>query len=101
MTGILSNSLAMRQVDSKNEGATLCVAMDIDDRPRPQGDLASQLATESLDRLSLDELAARIALLEAEIARTAAHRDRAGAHRAAADALFSRAPTAPPEEPTA
>ncbi|KUR77336.1 DUF1192 domain-containing protein [Novosphingobium sp. Fuku2-ISO-50] len=65
--------------------------MDLDDRPRPIGDLASQLARESLDHLSVDELAARIALLEAEIARTAAHRDRARSHRAAADALFGKA----------
>jgi uncharacterized small protein (DUF1192 family) len=88
----------MRQVDSKNQGATLCIAMDIDDRPRPQGDLASRLATESLDHLSLEDLAARIALLEAEIARTAAHRDRARSHRAAADALFGKvSDKAPPD----
>jgi uncharacterized small protein (DUF1192 family) len=80
----------MRQVDSKNEGATLCNAMDNSDDPRPIGDLASQLARESLDHLSVDELAGRIALLEAEIARTAAHRDRAKSHRAAADALFGK-----------
>ena len=66
--------------------------MDIDDRPRPIGDLASRLATEGLDHLSVDELDARIALLEAEIARTTAHRDRARAHRAAADALFGKPP---------
>jgi hypothetical protein len=49
--------------------------MDIDDRPRPKGDLASQLAGESL-------------------ARIIAHRDRAQAHRAAADALFGKPPPA-------
>ena len=38
------------------------------------------------------ELAARITLLEAEIARTAAHRDKAKSHRAAADALFGKPP---------
>jgi uncharacterized small protein (DUF1192 family) len=65
--------------------------MDLEERPRPKGDLASQLATESLDPLSHDELNARIALLEREIVRTAAHRDKASAHRAAAEALF-RAP---------
>jgi uncharacterized small protein (DUF1192 family) len=59
-----------------------------DDLPRPRGDAACQLARESLDPYSQDELADRIALLEAEIARVKAHRDRAGAHRAAADALF-------------
>lgn len=62
--------------------------MDEDDRPRLRSDAASQLATESLDRLSHDELGERIALLEAEIARVRAHRDKASAHRAAADALF-------------
>lgn len=64
--------------------------MDDDDRPRARSDAASQLALESLDRLSQDELAERIALLEAEIARIKAHRDKVSAHRAAADALFKR-----------
>lgn len=59
-----------------------------DDLPRPKGDAASALAKESLDPYSQDELAERIALLEAEIARIKAHRDKAAAHRAAADALF-------------
>ncbi len=64
--------------------------MDGIDLPRPTGDLASKLAAESLDHLSVNELGDRIALLEAEIARTVAHRDRAKSHRAAADALFGR-----------
>jgi len=59
-----------------------------EDLPRPRGDAASQLAKESLDAYSQDELAERIELLEAEIARVEAHRDRASAHRLAADALF-------------
>lgn len=67
--------------------------MDEDDRPRrrsPEGDLgaASLLASESLERFSLDELDARIALLEDEIARIRAHRQKSAAHMAAADALF-------------
>jgi len=62
--------------------------MDIDERPSPKGDLASQLATEVLDPYSHDELNERIRLLELEIIRTVAHRDKASAHRAAADALF-------------
>lgn len=70
--------------------------MDIDDRPRPTGDLASQLVRESLDRLSVDELGERIRLLEAEIARIIAHRDRAQSHRTAADALFGKPANAPP-----
>lgn len=60
-----------------------------DDLPRPQGDAASALARESLDRYSHDELGERIALLETEIARVRAHRDKVAAQRAAADALFA------------
>jgi len=61
-----------------------------DDLPRTKGDAASMLAKEALDSYSQDELTARIALLEAEIARVRLHRDKASAHRAAADALFRR-----------
>jgi uncharacterized small protein (DUF1192 family) len=64
--------------------------MEEPDRPRPKGDAASLLAGEDLAPYSQDELADRIALLEAEIARVAAHRDKAAAHRAAADALFGK-----------
>ena len=71
--------------------------MDDDERPRPSGDkgrygAASQLAGESLDSYSLDELDVRIALLEAEIVRVRDHRDRSSAHRLAADALFRSKP---------
>ncbi|MDE2435820.1 MAG: DUF1192 domain-containing protein [Sphingomonadales bacterium] len=59
-----------------------------DDLPRTKGDAASKLAKEVLDAYSQDELAERIAMLEAEIARVRAHRDKASVHRAAADALF-------------
>jgi len=62
--------------------------MDEDDLPRRRGDAADQLSKESLDSYSQDELASRIAQLEAEIARVKAHRDKASAHRLAADALF-------------
>ncbi|WP_435419165.1 DUF1192 domain-containing protein [Parerythrobacter aurantius] len=64
--------------------------MDDDERPRPRGDAASALAREDLGPYSLDELAERIDLLKAEIARIEAHRTRADAHRAAADALFGK-----------
>lgn len=67
--------------------------MDDDDRPRLTRDAASLLAGESLDRYSQDELAERIALLEAEIARVKAHRERASNHRAAAEALFRPRPS--------
>ncbi|MFM5885106.1 MAG: DUF1192 domain-containing protein [Novosphingobium sp.] len=59
-----------------------------DDLPRAKGDAAALLAKELLDTYSQDELAERIALLEAEIVRVRAHRDKVAAHRTAADALF-------------
>ena len=62
--------------------------MDEDDRPRPRGDAASLLASESLDSYSRAELDLRIELLEAEIARVAEHRAKKQAHMSAADALF-------------
>ncbi|MFT4057060.1 MAG: DUF1192 domain-containing protein [Novosphingobium sp.] len=67
--------------------------MDEEDRPlrrSSEGDFgaASHLAGESLDRYSLDELDARVALLEIEIARIRAHRNASSAHRLAAEALF-------------
>lgn len=64
--------------------------MDEDDRPRPESDAASRLASEDLSPYSQAELAHRIALLDAEIARVRRHSAQAHAHRAAADALFGR-----------
>jgi len=66
--------------------------MDFDDaspRARP-GDLAAQLAREDLDGLSIAELDERVALLEAEIARTRSHKDRSVNHKASAEALFRK-----------
>ena len=60
-----------------------------DDLPRMRGDAAGQLAKESLESYSQDELMARIQLLEAEIARIKAHHAKAADHRKAADSLFS------------
>jgi len=51
-------------------------------------DAAAALAQENLERYSLDELAQRILVLEAEIARVKSHRDKAAAHRLAAEAFF-------------
>ena len=65
-----------------------------DDLPRPKGDSAGKLATEPLDSYSHDELAERIALLEAEIARVKAHQTKAAAHRLAAEAFFKPPPNA-------
>lgn len=64
--------------------------MDEPDLPRQRGDAASRLAAEDLTPYSREELAERIALLEAEIARVSTHRDSAAAHRSAAEALFGR-----------
>ena len=49
-----------------------------------------QLARQDLDPLSQDELAERIAALEAEISRVRAHMAAVDQHRSAADALFKR-----------
>ena len=54
---------------------------------RPESPLAL-LRREDLDRLSVDELDARLAALEAEVARTRAKKDSASAFRSAADSLF-------------
>ena len=64
--------------------------MEDDDRPKLKGDAASRLASEDLSPYSQDELAERIALLEAEIARVRRHSEGVRQHRAAADALFGR-----------
>lgn len=59
-----------------------------DDLPRMRGDAAGQLAKESLDSYSQDELTARIQQLEAEIARVKAHHAKAADHKKFADTLF-------------
>jgi uncharacterized small protein (DUF1192 family) len=48
------------------------------------------LSRQDLDPLSVAELDARIAVLEAEIERTRSKKDRAVNHRASADGLFKR-----------
>lgn len=63
--------------------------MEDDDLPRMRKDAAGQLAGESLDTYSQDELMARISLLEAEIARVKKHYAKSADHRKVADALFS------------
>lgn len=56
--------------------------------PRRSDDPLAVLARQDLDPLSVTELHARIAALEAEIARTQAKAAKAVNHRASADALF-------------
>ncbi|SOB88168.1 Uncharacterized small protein, DUF1192 family [Sphingomonas guangdongensis] len=62
--------------------------MDLDDFPKRQHDLVAELARQDLDPLSVAELTARIAALEAEVARTRRKVEGAVNHRASADALF-------------
>lgn len=63
--------------------------MDADENlPRRSDDPAALLARQDLDPFSVAELETRIALLEAEIARTRRHIEHAVNHRASADALF-------------
>lgn len=65
--------------------------MDLDEHlPRRADDPLRLLAREDLDRLSVAELDARIAALEAELARTRAKREGASRFRSAADALFRK-----------
>ena len=58
--------------------------------PRKSGDALAELGRQDLDPLSVAELDARIAALEAEVARVRRHRERSVNHRASADALFRR-----------
>jgi uncharacterized small protein (DUF1192 family) len=53
-------------------------------------DPAHQLARQDLDPFSVDELEARIVLLEAEITRCRAKIDKAVNHRLTAEALFRK-----------
>jgi uncharacterized small protein (DUF1192 family) len=65
--------------------------MDAEDLlPRKKDDALAQLICEDLDRLSVEELDTRIALLEAEVARCKSKRDSASKFRSAADALFKK-----------
>ncbi len=65
--------------------------MDFDDlfSSKP-GDPLAELVKQDLGPLSLDELAARIETLRAEIGRVERHHDQAARHRSAADDIFKR-----------
>lgn len=82
-----STALVTGPIDSK-QPQNHPAPVDDDDLPRPRGDAASQLARESLDTYSQDELMERVALLEAEIARVKAHHTAVAEKRKLADALF-------------
>jgi len=78
----------MAGVDTERNAANVGTVED-EDRPVRRGaGAASLLAGDSLDSYSQEELDARIALLEAEIARVNARRREADAHRLAAEAFF-------------
>ena len=65
--------------------------MDLDELfPDKPGDPLTLLAKQDLDPFSVDELTARIAVLEAEIARTRAKIEAAVNHRASAEAIFKK-----------
>ena len=65
--------------------------MDSDENlPLRRDDPLTQLARQDLDPLSVEELDARVAALEEEIARIKRHKTRAVNHRASAEALFKR-----------
>jgi len=65
--------------------------MDLDELlPKAPGDPLVLLMKQDIDRLSVEELNARIAALEAEIARAKAKIEFAAAHRLTADSLFKR-----------
>ena len=63
--------------------------MDIDELfPGRPDDPLVLLAKQDIDRLSVDELDARVVALQAEIARTQARRHFAVNHKASAESLF-------------
>ena len=65
--------------------------MELDDiLPKNPGDPLVLLLKQDLDPMSVEELQARIAALESEIARAKGKIERAVNHRASADALFKR-----------
>lgn len=66
-------------------------SMDLDDLfPDKPDDPLTLLTRQDLDPLSVEELRARIEILEAEIARVAAKLDASISFRASADELFKR-----------
>ncbi|MDB5670625.1 MAG: hypothetical protein JWO25_1584 [Alphaproteobacteria bacterium] len=65
--------------------------MDLDELfPNKPDDPLTLLTRQDLDPLSVDELHARIATLESEIARVRAKIDESVNHRASAEALFKK-----------
>lgn len=75
----------------------MLLPMEDEDRPHAlasgRKDAAASLSLESLEPYSIDELDARVALLETEIARVRSHKARSAASRLAAEALFKTSPS--------
>lgn len=65
-------------------------AMELDDAPSRPDDILDALVRQDIDPLSVDELDARITVLQGEIARCQRRKERAVNHRASADELFRR-----------
>jgi uncharacterized small protein (DUF1192 family) len=83
--------LARELIDSAPARVNDSPAMDIEDLfPNKPGDPLTELARQDLDPLSVDELHARIAALNEEIARVETHITRVTAHRSAAEELFRK-----------
>lgn len=61
-----------------------------DDLPLKKGSPLDHVVREDLDPLSLDQLKARISVLEAEILRAQADIERKSTHMSAAEALFKK-----------
>ncbi len=77
-------------IDSAHGPVNRCVMFEEADLPRKKSDSLADLAREDLDRLSIADLDARIAALEAELERSKTKRDGAAQFRAAADSLFKK-----------
>lgn len=61
-----------------------------DDLPRKADTVLAQLTSQDLDPLSVDELEARVTVLEREIVRVRAKIEGAVNHKATAEALFRK-----------
>jgi len=65
--------------------------VDLEDLfPSKPGDPLVELAKQDLDPMSIEELKARIEVLQVEIARVENHMKRAQDHRSAAEELFKK-----------
>ena len=81
----------LQMIDSDVGSRNLPLTMEADDLfPSRRDDPLTLLQKEDIDRLSVDELDARVAALEAEITRAKARRAYSVNHKATAEALFKK-----------